>query len=60
MFKCMLNGFGRGCEDTKLYGRQRAEPGGNEMGDGDWMLRRRRMDEQVWYVLYVQVTMYIS
>lgn len=27
MFKCMLNGFGPGCEDTKLYGRQRAEPG---------------------------------
>lgn len=25
------------------------------MGDGDWVLRkkrRRRMDEQVWYVLY--------
>lgn len=20
-----------------------------KMGDGDWMLRRRRMDEQVWY-----------
>lgn len=30
------------------------------MGDGDWVLRKkRRMDEQVWYVLYVQVTMYI-
>lgn len=32
-----------------------------KMGDGDWVLRkrRRRMDEQVWSVLYVQVTMYI-
>lgn len=22
------------------------------MGDGDWVLRKRRMDEQVWSVLY--------
>lgn len=24
-----------------------------KMGDGDWVLRRRRMDEQVWYVCTV-------
>lgn len=62
----MLNGFGPGCEDTKLYGSNVQSQGGagnEKMGDGDWVLerRRRRMDEQVWYVLYctVQVTMYI-
>lgn len=64
MFKCMLNGFGPGCEDTKLYGSNVQSQGGagNEKwgmaigcwGGGEWTNRYGM------YCMYVQVTMYIS
>lgn len=34
MFKCMLNGFGPGCEDTKLYGSNVQSQGG--AGNEKW------------------------
>lgn len=38
MFKCMLNGFGPGCEDTKLYGSNVQSQGGAGNENGGWRL----------------------
>lgn len=52
----MLNGFGRGCEDTKLYGSNVQSQGGAGNENGGWRLgvgeEENGRTGMVWYGMY--------